>query len=107
MFVWLTRIKNADGDVGATLVAVTFVALAIAVIARRGALLLAIYTAAVWLIRTPMILVHQHDGAFKAVHTVLALVSLALSAWVLREIDVERKRQAAAPAAGLQELADR
>ncbi len=54
-----------------------------------------------------MILLHDHDGAFKGVHTALALVSIGLSAWVLREVDVERKRQAAATAAGLEELADR
>jgi hypothetical protein len=107
-FVWVTRIKNADGDVGATIIAVAFVALAIAVAVRhRAAIALAAVTIVVWLVRTPMILLHHHDGAFKAVHTVLAVVSIALSAWVLREVDVERKRQAPATAAGLEELADR
>jgi hypothetical protein len=107
-FVWLTRIKNADGDLGATLVAVAFVALALAVVVRhRAAIALAALTIVVWSVRTPMILLHDHDGAFKGVHTALALVSIGLSAWVLREVDVERKRQAAATAAGLEELADR
>lgn len=108
VFVWATRIKNADGDVGAIVIAVGFVALAVAVlIRRRAAIALAAFTIVVWLVRTPMILLHQHDGGFKAVHTVLALVSLGLSAWVLREVDVERKRQATATTTGLQELADR
>ena len=108
--MWATRIKNADGAVGATVLAAAFVVLALAVIGFRRwpvAGVAAVATVVVWLVRTPMILVDDQSVGFKVVHTVLAAVSFALSAWVLREVDIERKGEAAAAAAGLQDLADR
>ncbi|MEY2461406.1 MAG: hypothetical protein QOG30_3236, partial [Acidimicrobiaceae bacterium] len=60
---------------------------------------LVVWTIAVWAIRTPQILVADHPVAFKVVHTVLALVSIALAALVQR--DVQREREAAATPARL------
>jgi hypothetical protein len=53
----------------------------------------------VWAIRTPVILVHDHPAGFKAVHTVLAVVSVGLA--IAAQRNVQRERQAAAPAARL------
>ncbi len=108
--MWAGRIRNG----GSVLLAASFLVLAAVVVlvslwkrAWRpyavGAL--AVWTIAVWAVRTPMILVHDHPAGFKVVHTVLAVVSIGLAVWAER--DVQRQRQAAAAAAGLQELADR
>jgi peptidoglycan/LPS O-acetylase OafA/YrhL len=105
--VWTTRIANiwrdADLDTGerwgATLLALSFTALAILVAvtlwrrARHGdasALSIAVgalaaWTTAVWLVRGGGILAGDHDMGFKAVHTVLAAVSIALAAVAWRE----------------------
>jgi len=97
VFVWIGRI----GLGGTPLLAVPFVALAIVAAWRRGVWVsvLAAYTVAVWAIRTPFILVHDHPVAFKVVHTVLATISIALA--VLAQRDVQRERQAATAAACL------
>jgi hypothetical protein len=111
--VWTTRIANiwrdADLDTGErwgrTLLALSFTVLAIAVVvalARRlrqatvvavGAL--AGWTIAVWVVRGVGILAADHDLGFQAVHTALAVVSIALAvlAWW------ETRREAAPTAA--------
>ena len=113
-FVWTTRIGNiwndADLDTGEKLgrtgLAVSFTALAVAVLAAlwRGsarARLLAVgalagWSTAVWLVRDARILAADHGAGFKAVHTVLAVVSIVLSALAWREA----RRAAAAPPTG-------
>ena len=86
LFVWGVRIRNAAGEMGPTLVAVTFVALAVAVLVTRGGrlptLALAGWTAAVWVVRlVDIALLSDHEAAFVVVHAVLAAVSFALAAW--------------------------
>jgi hypothetical protein len=108
LFVWATRFLNiwrddtldTAGKLGRSALAATFVVLAVAVIAtrfrQRGAVLaLAGWTTAVWVVRTIGILAHDHDVAFKAVHVVLAVISIALSAWAARSL---RTTPAPAPA---------
>lgn len=119
LFVWSTRISTAasGGDTGAALVATGFSVAALVTGAawlrraswqRTAVVVLSALTGAVWLVRTPMIWVNDHPVGFKVVHTVLAVASIALALWAERsERDVERQRQAAAPTAGLEELADR
>jgi hypothetical protein len=109
-FVWTTRIGNIWGDadldtgekVGRTALALSFTLLAVAVVvalwrgsarARLGAVgALAAWSTGVWIVRDIGILAADHDAAFKVVHTVLALVSIVLSALAWREA-----RSAAAP----------
>jgi hypothetical protein len=99
--VWTTRIGNiwrddaldTSGKVGRTALALSFTVLAALVVAallRRPALVrpavvaLAGWTTAVWVVRDTTILFGDHDTAFKVVHTVLAIVSIALAAWAFR-----------------------
>ena len=100
VFVWAGRIRNG----GSYLLAASFLALAAIALWRRGRWVtaLAAYTIVVWAIRTPLILVHDHPGGFKVVHTVLAVVSIALA--VVAERNVQRERQAAAAAPRLEKL---
>ncbi|MEY2569890.1 MAG: hypothetical protein QOE63_240 [Acidimicrobiaceae bacterium] len=116
IFIWVTRIKNADGDVGVTIYAGALVAVAIVVALlawkrrpqlRAAARLLAVITGAIWAIRLPSIMLNEHPAGFKVVHAVLGIASFGLAAWVLREDHIQRKREATATTAGLQELADR
>jgi hypothetical protein len=103
VFVWAGRIRNG----GSLPLAASFLVLAgLAVWRRRPWLtLLAVWTVGVWAVRTPYILVHDHPADFKVVHSVLAVVSIALA--VVAQRDVQREREAPAAAAGLQELRDR
>ncbi|HET7722671.1 MAG TPA: hypothetical protein VFK43_22080 [Acidimicrobiales bacterium] len=89
LFVWGVRIRNAAGEVGPTVVAGSFVVLAVAVLVTTGArlptLALAGWTIAVWLVRAVDIaLLSDHEVGFVAVHTVLAAVSIALAVLALR-----------------------
>jgi hypothetical protein len=92
LFVWGGRIRNAVGagdGAGPVLLALTFVILAVAVLATRGrrpvVLALAGWTTAVWVVRAvDIVALSDHPGPFKVVHTVLAVVSIALAAWALR-----------------------
>jgi hypothetical protein len=84
LFVWGVRIRNAGGELVPTVVAVTFVLLAVAVLVTRGGrtvtLALAGWTVAVWAVRlVDIALLSEHDAAFVAVHAVLAVVSIALA----------------------------
>lgn len=97
LLVWTTRLGNIWGDDalstgdkwGRTALALSFTALALAVawaLWRRAswlgaaALALAGWTVAVWLVRAVGIATGDHDGAFIAVHLVLAVVSIGLAA---------------------------
>ena len=100
VFVWVGRIRNG----GSFLLAASFLVLAAVALLRRRPFVtvLAAWTVGVWAVRTPFILVHDHDGAFKAVHTVLAVLSIgsALAAVAVQR-NVERQRETAAAAARL------
>jgi hypothetical protein len=103
LFVWTTRIANIWRDagldtgerVGRTGLAGSFTVLAVAVVVAlwRGSSrarlwsvgALAAWTTAVWVVRDARILVADHEVGFKAVHTVLAVVSIALSVLAWRE----------------------
>ena len=63
--------------------------------ARQGAYVLAGWSILYWLVRLPMILLRDHPAAFKAVHTVLAAVAVALAAWVI--VTLNRRPARVAP----------
>jgi hypothetical protein len=92
LVVWAGRIRNAldaDDGAGAVVLAATFVALAVAVLATRGrrpvVLALAGWTVAVWAVRiVDIALLSDHDAGFVVVHAVLAAVSVAVAAWATR-----------------------
>ena len=100
--VWTTRLRNiwSDEDLtageqwGRTLLALSFTILAAAAAwaavrrarwERAAVLALAGWTVAVWVVRAVGIATADHDGAFIAVHLVLAVVSIALAALAVRE----------------------
>jgi hypothetical protein len=102
LLVWTTRIRNIWTDdelstasqLGRTALALSFTVLAVAVgaaVVRRSAWrdravrLLAGWTIVVWVVRSVGIANADHDGAFVAVHLVLAAVSIALAVAALRE----------------------
>jgi hypothetical protein len=109
VFVWAGRIRNG----GSVLLAASFLVLAAVVVTslwkphwRRYAVgALALWTIVVWVVRTPMILMHDRSAGFKVVHTVLAVISIGLAVWAER--DVQRQRQAPATPARFEELSDR
>ncbi len=102
-FVWTTRIGNiwrdADLDtgekVGRTGLALSFTLLAVGVVialwrgSARARLVavgaLAAWSTGVWVVRDVSILAADHEVGFKVVHTVLAVVSIVLSALAWRE----------------------
>ena len=106
LVVWGGRIRNAiadDAGAGSVVLAVTFVLLALLVLATRGGwrpvVALAAWTVAVWAVRAVDIaLFSDHDTAFVVVHLVLATVSVALAAWAART--VTRSGRAPQPVAG-------
>ena len=96
-FVWTTRIGNIWRDdsltggekLGSTALALSFTVLAavvlVAYVQRRpwlagAVLVLAGWTTGVWVARFAAIATDGHDAGFVAVHLVLALVSIGLSA---------------------------
>lgn len=104
--VWTTRLRNiwTDDDLstgqqwGRTALALSFTALAVAVgvaLWRRAPWLrsavgaLGAWTTGVWLVRTVGIAANDHSAAFVAVHLVLAVVSITLSAWAWRSTTPE------------------
>jgi hypothetical protein len=100
LFVWGVRIRNAAGDLGPTLLSLSFVVLAVAVLVSRGArpptLALAGWTVAVWAVRLVDIAVlSDHEPAFVAVHAVLAVVSIGLAAAAVRSSPTPRLSGAA------------
>src|SRR6476646_5906579 len=84
VFVWAGRIRNG----GSLPLALSFLVLAAVAVWRRGPWVtaLAAWTIGVWVVRTPFILVHDHPGGFKAVHTVLAVISIALAVAAQRHV---------------------
>jgi len=91
VLVWAGRVRNivaADGALAELLVPSVLVALGVLTFARprQVGTLLALATAAVWLVRVPLLLVHDHSAAFVIVHLVLATVSLTLAVLTLRRV---------------------
>jgi hypothetical protein len=104
--IWVSRIRNIwnDADLStinrtlSTLIAVVFIALAVvtaAILWRSHAEGLtswgskfivgfAAWTIGYWGIRAVEMLLDDHSGVFKAIHTVLALVSIGLAALAWR-----------------------
>lgn len=108
-FVWTTRIGNVWRDhaldagqkLGRTGLALSFTALAAVVLVAyvqrrswlgRAVLVLAGWTAVVWVERSVGIATGHHSGAFIAVHIVLAVVSVALSIVTVRALGLWRGR---------------
>jgi hypothetical protein len=120
LFVWTTRIGNIWGDdaattsskVGSTALALSFTVLALVVVftawrrawaaLRLAVVALAVWTTAVWIVRSLTILAGDRATGFKIVHGVLAVVSIALAVWAVRTVrradDVEADPAAAVPA---------
>lgn len=116
LLVWTGRIRNiwtddslsTSGQVGRTALALSFTVLALAAlvtvlrpVSRRASTLvvdlLAGWTVAVWAVRTPGILLQDHELGFKVVHVVLAVVSVALAA--LATLEAHRAAVPSDPAA--------
>ena len=54
----------------------------------------AVFTTGVWLVRGVQIALADHEAAFVAVHTVLAIASIALAVWAARSAHTaDRDRQ--------------
>jgi hypothetical protein len=102
LLVWTTRIRNiwTDDELTTgeqllrTALALSFTVLALAVghalyhrTRWRSAVvrILAVWTITVWAVRSIGIVTADHSGAFIAVHLVLAVISIGLSALALRE----------------------
>lgn len=100
LVVWAGRIRNAvDGDegAGAVVLAASFVALAVAVLATRArrpvALTLAAGTVAVWAVRLVDIAAFSDRSAgFVVVHAALAAISVALAVWAWRDVSPAARR---------------
>jgi NADH:ubiquinone oxidoreductase subunit K len=112
LVVWATRIRNvaeAGGGAADLLVPVGLTVLAVAALVdrRRGAPVLAAATIAVWAVRLPFVLAHDHPAGFKVVHAVLAVVSMGLAAAELRSRSGQRRRAAAVPAGEVGEVGAR
>ena len=110
ILVWTTRIRNiwtdedlsTGGQVWRTALALAFTALAAATFAvwlgarRNGGRVsplaprlvraFAVWTIAVWVVRGVQIALADHSATFVAVHTALALVSIALAVWADRSV---------------------
>lgn len=109
LFVWGTRIVNIltdGGGAGALVVAAALTALAVVAavsLARVRRLpwavpALAAATIAVWAVRVPLLMAHDHEAAFVIVHLVLAAVSVALAVVALRATPLPRRSAAPVPA---------
>lgn len=107
LLIWTTRIRNiwsdeeldTAGQVGRTALALAFTAFAVAALAawwrarRAGAAPpsarplvrgFAAWTTVVWVVRAVQIATADHEAAFVAVHTALAVASIALAVWADR-----------------------
>jgi hypothetical protein len=111
LLVWTTRIRNiwTDDELstgeqwGRTALALSFTLLAVAVLYAvvKGAtwqrlivLVLAGWTIGVWVARSIGIATADHDGAFIAVHLVLAVISACLAGLAVREGAISQPQSA-------------
>jgi len=97
LLLWTTRIRNIVADdwtVTDLILPIGLTVLAVLALVRRrpGLLVLAGVTTAVWVVRLPLVLVHDHPVGFKVVHAVLAVVSIALSIATARAFSRPRVR---------------
>jgi cobalamin synthase len=103
LLVWTTRVGNIWGDDdlttgekwGRTGLALSFTVLAVAALVAvlrrapwRGTAVKALagWTIGVWVVRSFGIATGDHEGAFIAVHLVLAAVSITLAVLAVREV---------------------
>lgn len=109
LLVWTTRIRNiwtddslsTAGQLGRTALSLTFTAFAVAVLVvwwrgrasgrvpEAGPILVrlfAAWTIGVWAVRAVQIATADHEAAFVAVHTALAVVSTVLAVWAARAV---------------------
>ncbi len=101
LFVWGGRLRNLirDGEDAPVswVLSIVFCVLAVVVIGRRlsgGAprptlgvvTILAVVATGVWVVRGVQIATADHSAGFIAVHTVLALVSIATAWWARRAV---------------------
>lgn len=114
LLVWTTRIRNiwtdeslsTAGQVGRTALSLSFTAFASAVLwlwwhgRRRGSVdpivgpvvrMFAAWTIGVWAVRAMQIATADHDAAFVAVHTALAVVSTVLAVWAVQSLRSARE----------------
>lgn len=102
--IWVSRLRNiwqddeldTAGQFGRSALAMTFVvgAVVLAFAAWRATpaalvrtvVVVAVWTIGVWVVRSARIFVGDWSVAFKVVHTVLAVVSIALAAAAIREV---------------------
>ena len=93
VFLWLSRVRNvvSNDDLNSFGVAwrlgVVVVFLALAGLAIKGRLIAAfvVWTIGYWFLRGGGILISaEYDAAFKAIHTVLMVVSIGAAMWVWR-----------------------
>lgn len=92
LFLWISRTRNVLGndeltDWGVTWrlgVVVVFVVLALLAASGRLVDLFVWWTIGYWLVRGGGILVGDEDVGFKAIHTVLMVISIGLAMWVWR-----------------------
>ncbi len=99
LFVWGVRIKNADGSWTAVLLSLTFIGLAVLVLATRGHALpsvtLAGWTVVVWAIRlVDIVLLSDHGTGFKVVHAVIGVGSILLAGWAERTLQPSLRARA-------------
>ncbi len=101
VLVWTTRIRNiwtddeltTNGQLWRTALAGVFTVFALGTVVlwrRRGdaagwVRAFAVWTIGVWAVRAVQIGLADHGVAFKAVHTVLAIVSTGLALWADRQ----------------------
>lgn len=103
LVIWSQRISNiwqdqdldTSGQLSRTALAVSFVGLALFVAFAgwrasretlvRAVAVLGVWTTVVWLVRATDILLGDHGAAFKLVHTLLAIVSVALALAAYRQ----------------------
>jgi hypothetical protein len=88
LLIWATRIRiilSQDGGAAELVVPIVLTVLAVGALVerRRWLAVLAAVTVAVWMVRLPFVLLHQHSAGFKVVHAALAAISigLAVAAW--------------------------
>ena len=100
-FVWVTRIRNAAGDdqLSTTAAALAYALSAIGLIgaavlvaaAWKGIAVwlvvpVAVIEIVIWVVRGTTIALGDRAPGFKAVHVVLAAISVALAAWLISEV---------------------
>lgn len=105
LLIWTTRVRNiVDGDWSAVdlLLPLGLTVLAVLALVKRrpGLPLLAAVTVAVWAVRLPLVLVHDHPAGFKVVHSVLAVASIGLAVLSWRALQRRDDRQLATPRSG-------